>query len=72
MFYDSVTAPFNLINVIMIGKVPNLYSRICIMEVVPTDTQDTQLHIRVKQKRHVMNVLSHCKIDLMNAQTTYL
>ena len=71
MFYDSVTALFNVIDVIMIVKVPNLY-RIRIMEVVPTDTQDTQLHIRVKQKRHVMNVLSYCKIDLMNAQTTYL
>ena len=58
----------------MIVKVQNLYSRICKMEVVPTDTQDTQLHIRVKQRDMwwMLYNVSHRKIDLMNAQRTHL
>ena len=50
MFDESVIAFVNHINIIMKVKVLNLYSKICIIvEVVPIDTQDTQLHILVKQ-----------------------
>ena len=50
VYYDSVIAFVNLINVTMIVKVLNLYSHgICMIEVVPTDAQGTQLHILVKQ-----------------------
>ena len=38
VFYENVIDFINLINVTMIVKVLNLYSGICIIEVVPTDT----------------------------------